>query len=179
MDDSREYDIINNIFTSWLKCKNNNVYIENKSDFDVSYPLNDNSTQKTLYVDTCKNMNIYLTNKINHITIINSLQISIYVYQGLISGLDIFNSKNINLYVINNKIDFTEISNSDNCNYHYHSDNLNDYVNVNTNNCYNIGFIINNFNIMTNKSLFSNTKYFILNNNTIRCFNDKWIEETI
>jgi hypothetical protein len=60
------------------------------------------------------------------------------------------------------KIDFTEISFSEDCNYYYNfNQNDNEYAYVNT---------INNFNIMTNQSLFSNTKYFILNKN------DKLIE---
>ena len=181
MDNSREYDIINNIFNSWLKCKNNHVYIENKYNINISYPENDESSQKTLYIDNCNNINIYVTNKINHIIIINSIHINLFIQHGLISGLDVMHSKNINLYIINDKIDFCEISNSDDCNYYIiqdnsHNDKNKDYVYVNTNKCYNIRFIMDNYNIMTNKSLFSDNKYFILYKNNIRCFNDKWFE---
>ena len=42
----RENEIINNIFSSWQKCKNNHIYIENISNTNISYPLSINAYSK-------------------------------------------------------------------------------------------------------------------------------------
>lgn len=172
--------ILENIFYQWTKCKNNHIYLENKSNTQVFFPIYniEDINKKTLYIDNCNNIDLYVNTKINHIILIHCSNINLYLSDGLISGLDILHSKNINSYITNKKINFSEISNCDDCNYYFNFAENNDNVGVddnfyiNTNYCYNIRFNINeHIDIMTNQSLFDTIKYFVLNKNNIICIN--------
>ena len=164
-------EIIQNINTSWRKCKDNHIFIENINNNQIicndiityhNIPLLD-INKRTLYFDKCKLLDIIIENKFNHILLVNSSDINLYVTNGVISGLDILNCNNINIF-LNNKIDYTEMSNSENCNYVYNTLIDNNIVYVNTNNCYNINFNINYINYTTNQSYFSEKKYSTFSN---------------
>ncbi len=134
--DSR--DILENVFNSWLTCKNNHTYIENISNRKII--LDDESLKKTIYIENCNFLDINLINKFNHLVLINCQNIILHIKHTLISGMTILHSKNITIKV-DNTINFSEVSNSDNCIFIYNklsSDN----TYINTNFCYNINFII-------------------------------------
>jgi len=176
-------DLVQNIYTSWKKCKDNHTYIENVFDANIILDNHINisniiynfeniveTNKRTIYIDKCNNLNIYINEKFNHILLVNCININIYLSFDLISGLDVINCKNVNIY-INKKIDYTEISNSEDCNYIYNIFNEDDTF-INTNNCFNINLLINNVNYLTNSSYFAEKKYFIINKNYLKCYDN-------
>jgi hypothetical protein len=183
-------NILQNIFDSWTKCKANHTYVENISNANVILSnmiiinnINNNydnvveNIKRTIYFDKCNNLEINIDEKFNHILLVNCHNINIKIKKDLISGLDILNSKNINIK-LENKINYTEISNSNDCNYIYNINdtNLTDNVYINTNLCYNINFVINYICFNSNLGYFLDNKYFIINNNFIKCV-DKYNNE--
>lgn len=176
-------ELIYNIYTSWKKCKDNHTYIENIYNTNIilnnqinisnniyNFEKDIETNKRTIYFDKCNNLNIYINEKFNHILLVNCTNINIYLSFGLISGLDVINCKNININ-INKKIDYTEISNSEDCNYIYNIFNE-DYTFINTNNCFNINLLINNFNYITNRNYFAEKKYFVINKNYLKCYDN-------
>ena len=184
---------IENIYNSWKKCKDNHTYIENIHNTQLVlnnticmnmthylYTNNIDINKRTIYIDTCSYIDIIVYQKFNHLILINCSHINLYITSGLISGLDILHCNNINIFIQNNKIDYTEISDSEDCNYKYNQqfnniDNnivLNDNIYINTNSCFNIGLTIDEQNIMTNRSYFAKKKYFIINKDNIKCFDN-------
>ena len=191
MSSIEDIKIATNIFISWKKCKDNHIFLDKISNQYIKYDKNlilepnkllysfNETKKKTLYVDSCDNLTINIKEKINHIVIINSSNINIIISKGLISGIDILHSSNIKLKIKNKNIlsDFFEC---EDCMYIYDLNNNINEMKVITNCCYNFIFIklLNNIiyeKIETNKSLYPTEKTYLIQNNSIKCF-DKNIE---
>lgn len=96
--------ILNNIFTSWTKCYNNHVFIEDKNNdtilIDDTSNNNNEFTSKTFYIENTNNAVVYINTKINHLILNKCNNITLIINATFISGLDIFHSNNI--YILNN-----------------------------------------------------------------------------
>ena len=177
--DITEIDIAENIFNSWLTCKNNHTYIENISETELifsnnikrdgkvySYDKNIDTLKRTIYIENCDNLDVRLLDKFNHVVIVNSRNIIVRLENSLLSGLGVFGSKNVTVRVSNKKINYSEVSNSENCVFVFDS-NSSENIYINTNLCYNTTFIITDFYIfkrfVTDESLFGAFELYHLN----------------
>lgn len=132
--------IASNIFTSWKKCKDNHIYLDKINNKYIKYDKNlilepnklfysfIETKKKTLYIDSCNNLTINIKEKLNHIVIVNSSNINIVIFNGLISGIDILHSDNIKLKIKNKKLLSSEFSDCENCMYIY--DLNNNFINI-------------------------------------------------
>ena len=169
-------DILQNIFSSWKKCKDNHIYLENIYNTQITCDnimslhniLQTEINKKSVYFDKCMSLDISIQKKFNNILLVNCSNINLYINNGLISGLNIINCNNINI-ILSNKIDFTELSNSENCNYIYNPSYDDNTIFINTNNCFNINLDINNIKYLTNSSYFGGKKYFLIHKDNISC----------
>lgn len=89
--------LINNIITSWTKCYNNHIFIENKNNETIVIDGKD-SNNKTFYIENTNNSAIYCNTKINHLVINKCNNINLFINSNFISGLDIFHSNNVYIF---------------------------------------------------------------------------------
>lgn len=107
-----------NVYKSWKTCYNNQIMITNiKSitertfiEVNESIFINGTETHKdislrsTLFFSNCENVNILLHNKVNHVFIEKSKNITLKTMAGIIGGIDVLHSDNINFIVVNQDV---------------------------------------------------------------------------
>ena len=90
-------DIIKTKMRTYIKV-DSSVYIDGVETFKNI------SNKSTLFISNCQNVNIILLNKINHVIIENSKNVTLKSTRGIIGGIDVLHSQNINFIVINQDI---------------------------------------------------------------------------
>jgi hypothetical protein len=168
-------NILQNIYTSWYRCYNKNILVENYSNtiiiIDNTITIKQNNSTiilkdnikkcNSVIISKCYNSTILVKNKINHITIEKSHDTNIIILDGLISGIDIITSYNNNIFVKNKNINYISCAKLRDCNL-YLSKRLCVKTLINTLFCINIKIIITNNNLLQIlKEYLTNTNYFV------------------
>lgn len=164
----QEKDALLNIHQSYVKVKQNHIFIEDKDDevVAVGHRIVMKKTQmhvpidktKTLFLSNCSNVRVVLGIKINHIVLEKCKNVTIRILGGLISGIDVINSSGIRIYVENNSIYYLGCGSSTDCSCTIKKNVTNKLI-ISAMNCHNISLnIINDDKITifeTNQSLFA------------------------
>jgi hypothetical protein len=158
--------ISSNIIESWQKCYDNHIFIENTHglEFNIDNIINiknESIIKRTLYFDKCSDLNIIINKKINNVILNKCKNINIKISSGLISGLSIFNCEFIDIQIVRINIIHNEISKSENCSIHY---NLDEMIQLHTQDCFMIKIKTNQYEKITNQSLFNHTSIFNFSN---------------
>lgn len=172
--------LITNIITSWKKCNDNHIYIENVCDSTIKIgkdiTINNEPVKSSkkldkkisVFIVNCKNSRIKITNTFNHIVMSKCSNTFIDISHGLISGIDIIHSNNISCHIKFSSIYYLACCYSSSCNLIMDECFISDTLST-TSDSYKIKFILhqnkNTKEYITNMSLFSDLTYFVINKN--------------
>lgn len=181
---NKEFENMNNVYknilSSWIKCKDRHIFIENLSNttlkMDRYLEIGNirenveftNPKSYTLFLDNCNNMEIKITEKINHVVIFGCDNINIFISRGLISGIDVMRSKNIECDTKKSNINFLSCSNSYSC--MFHLDETVENILMTTTDSYKITFNIDK-EYETCLTIFPVNTYYMVDKGIIKWFN--------
>lgn len=174
-----------NIFDSWIKCKNNHIFIENIKDSTIkigktleingkNYDNNKLSVNSTIFIANCDNNIIKITNKFNHVIILKCNNTNIYISHGLVSGMDVIHSNYIKCNIKFSNIYYLACCNSDTFTIQIDECIANDILMVTSNSHKVIFKLYNGIEIkeyITNISYFSDLTYYAINENKLNYAN--------
>lgn len=165
-------NIAQNIYDSYMKCRDNHIYIDGLSDKVININNKKNITHKTtIFVNNCHNLTLESKIKFNNMVIINCENIKFIINNGLINGINIFHSKNISCVINFHEIYNITCSNTDNDIIQIDSSINMSNILISTVNSYQTTFKLVNSNpnevieYKTNMSFFNPLTFYLINQN--------------